>query len=59
MDRLDVLSEADLCLIYGCGRKALQNRPRSDLPPFFEAGGKRHFFRDDVIRFFRQRIAPE
>ena len=55
LDRLDLLTEAQLAAIYGCGRKAMQNRPRSELPPFFRAGGKRLFFREDVVRFFRNR----
>lgn len=55
LDRLDLLTEADLARLYGCGRKALQNRPHSELPPFFRAGGKRLWFRDDVVKYFRNR----
>lgn len=55
LDRLDLLTEAQLAAVYGCGRKAMQNRPRSELPPFFRAGGKRLFFREDVVKFFKNR----
>lgn len=55
LDVLELLTEGDLCLLYDCGRKALQNRPRAELPPFFRAGGKRLWFRDDVVKFFRTR----
>lgn len=56
LDELGVMSEAELCELYQCGRRALQNRAHSELPPFFKAGGKRLWFRDDVIKFFRARI---
>jgi hypothetical protein len=55
LDRLGLMTEVQLAAIYGCGRRAMQNRPKSELPPFFRAGGKRLFFRDDVIKFFRSR----
>ena len=58
LDCLGLVTEAQLAAaIYGCGRKAMQNRPRSELPPFFRAGGKRLFFREDVVRFFKNRTA--
>lgn len=55
LDRLDLLTEEDLALLYECERKTLQNRPRSELPPFFRAGGKRLWFREDVVRYFKNR----
>jgi len=55
LDQLGLMTEAQLASLYGCGRKAMQNRPRSELPPFFRAGGKRLFFREDVVRFFKNR----
>ena len=59
MDELGLMSEAELCELYQCGRRALQNRARSELPPFFKAGGKRLWFRDDVVKFFRARITDD
>jgi hypothetical protein len=55
LDELGLVTEDQLAMIYGCGRKAMQNRARAELPPFFKAGGKRLFFRDDVVKFFRNR----
>jgi len=51
---LGLMSEEDLALIYGCGVRALKNRPKNELPPFFRAGGKRVFFRADVIEYFQR-----
>jgi hypothetical protein len=56
LDELGLVTEEQLAAaVYGCGRKAMQNRARAELPPFFKAGGKRLFFRDDVVKFFRNR----
>lgn len=52
---LGLMDEAELALLYECGIKALKNRAQSELPPYFRAGGKRLFFREDVIDFFKRR----
>jgi len=55
LDILGLITEDELALVYRCGRKAMQNRPRTELPPFFRAGGQRLWFRADVIEFFQKR----
>lgn len=55
LDELGLMTEAELCLLFECGVKTLKNRTASELPPYFKAGHKRLFFREDVIKYFRQR----
>ena len=53
LNRLDLMTEAELASIYGCGIKRIRNRPRSELPPYFRLGGKRLWFREHVVKFFK------
>lgn len=55
LDELGLMTEHELALLYDCEVSTMKNRPRAELPPFFRAGGKRLFFRADVIEFFRRR----
>ena len=55
LDELGVVTEAQLGMIQGCSPRAMKNRPQADLPPYFKAGGKRLFFKDDVVKFYRNR----
>jgi hypothetical protein len=55
LDSLGLMTEAQLAALYDCGRDTMRNRPKSELPPFFRAGGKRYYFKEDIVRFFKNR----
>ena len=52
----DMISEEDLAILFGVQVKSLKNRPTNDLPPFTKTGGKRLFFRSDVMSYMRLRM---
>jgi len=52
-DMVGVMTEAQVAVLYGCGVRSLRNRARDDLPPYFKAGGKRLFFKEDVVKYFK------
>jgi len=50
-------TEEDVAAILDVSVKTLKNRSVDDLPPFSKAGGKRLFFKEDVVAFLRQRMS--
>jgi len=56
LESCGMMTEEQVALIYACTQKAMRNRSHDEMPPFFKAGTKRLFFRDEVISFFKSRL---
>jgi hypothetical protein len=55
LNEFNVMTEEQLATLFGVEVKTLKNRPADDLPPFSRTGGKRLFFKTDVLEFLKRR----
>lgn len=54
LEQFGVMTEEHLASLLGVEVKTLKNRSEKDLPPFSKTGGKRLFFKEDVLAYLRR-----
>ncbi len=57
LNEFNVITEEDLAILFGVEVKTLKNRATHDLPPFTKTGGKKLFFKEDVVAYMRRRMS--
>jgi hypothetical protein len=59
LQEFGLVTEGQLAVLLDVDVKTLKNRARKNLPPYTKVGGKRLFFRDDVVRYMRDHMVMD
>lgn len=56
LEEFGMLTQEELATLFGVDVKTLMNKSAKELPPHSRVGGKRLFFKDDVMRYLRKHM---
>jgi len=54
LDEFGMMTQEELATLWGIDVKTLWNKADKELPPHSRVGGKRLFFKDDVLSYMRK-----